>query len=83
MIVGFPAMFQNLRTLCVYVSPSQKYSRFYVILQEKDRKKKKNTAFAQALLLFQITTLVFLLVCSVFHSRLGNTWYTPKYASHE
>lgn len=40
-ILGFSTMLQNLRTLCVCFSPSQKYPKFYVALQKKDRQKEK------------------------------------------
>lgn len=41
-ILGFSTVFQNLRTLCAYLSPSQKYSKFCHTTGKKTDRKKNN-----------------------------------------
>lgn len=68
----------------------KKYPTFYEVLQKKQRQsekkiltKQKDPHICSDFIIFQDTTLIFLLLCSVFNFRLSNMWYTPKRISQK
>lgn len=56
-ILGFSTVFQNLRTLCVYLSPSQKYSKF-CHTTEKRQTDRKITSVCSVVLNYNFSFLI-------------------------
>lgn len=88
-ILGFSSMWKNQNTMCLLFSMSKNiphFMKYYRKSKENEKKlenKLKPPIFTQALLHFQNTTLVFLLMCSVFSLTLSNAWCNLKYISQK